>query len=368
MKGFSKIKRVSVLLIAIGFMMACGNGNKQGSEGSSGSQNKRKTFRVAWSIYSGWQPWDYANQSKILAKWGKKYGIEVELIKMDYMASIEAYVSGQVDACVMTNMEALDMPASVGIASTALIVGDYSNGNDALLTRDNLQIKDLAGREVSLVELSVSHYLFSRALEKNGMKESDVKIVNTSDSDIAPAFISNKEQKAVVTWNPMVSKIKGEKDVKQVFSSSTIPGEIIDLMVVNTEVLNANPELGNALVGTWYEVMGIMKQENKEADKALTVMAESAGCNLEEYKEQLTTTALFYTSKSALNYVKSKEIVKSMDYIRKFCFGHGLLGENASSFDQVGIQYPDGSVQGDKNNIKLYFDATYMEKAANGKL
>ncbi|MCW2119332.1 putative urea ABC transporter substrate-binding protein [Flavobacterium sp. 7A] len=365
MKKLNSVTRVIVFLLIVSLTVACGKGDKKDS---SGLESKKKTFKIAWSIYSGWQPWDYANQSKILKKWGEKYGIEIELIKMDYIASIEAYVAGQVDGCVMTNMEALDMPASAGIASTAIILGDYSNGNDALLTRDNLQIEDLMGKEVNLVELSVSHYLFSRALDKKGMKESDVKIVNTSDSDIAPAFISNKELKAVVTWNPLVMKIKEEKDVKQIFSSASIPGEIIDLMVVNTDVLNANPEIGNALVGTWYEVMGIMKQENKTADDALTIMAESGGSTLQEYKDQLKTTALFYTSKSAINYVKSKEIVKNMDYIRKFCFSHGLLGENASSFDQVGIQYPDGSVQGDKNNIKLYFDASYMEKVANDKL
>jgi len=368
MKRFNTVSQFFILLLLTGFIAACGSPAGTNSKAASKGAEKRKTFKVAWSIYSGWQPWDYANQSKILEKWAKKYGIQIELIKMDYIPSVEAYVAGQVDACVMTNMEALDMPAASGASSTALIVGDYSNGNDALLTRDNLQIKDLGGKEINLVELSVSHYLLSRALEKNGMKESDVKIVNTSDADIAPAFISNKSQKAVVTWNPLVMNIKKEKDVTQIFASSSIPGEILDLMMVKTDVLNSNPELGNALAGTWYEVMSIMKKEDKAADEALSIMAESAGCSLQEYKDQLKTTAMFYTPKSALSYVKSKEVIKSMDYVRKFCFSHGLLGENASSFDQIGIKYPNGEVQGDKNNIQLHFDATYMEKAANGQL
>ena len=33
----------------------------------------------------------------------------------------------------MTNMKALDMPAASGVPTTAILVGDYSNGNDALL-------------------------------------------------------------------------------------------------------------------------------------------------------------------------------------------------------------------------------------------
>jgi NitT/TauT family transport system substrate-binding protein len=357
-----------ILLLLTGFLAACSSPSGGESKGEGATAGKSKKFKVAWSIYSGWQPWDYADQSKILEKWAKKYGIEIELIKMDYIPSVEAYVAGQVDACVMTNMEALDMPAASGVTSTVLLLGDYSNGNDALLTRDNLQVKDLAGKEVNLVELSVSHYLLSRALEKNGLKESDVTIVNTSDSDIAPAFISNTSQKAVVTWNPLVMEIKKQADVQQIYVSADLPGEILDLMVVKTAVLKDNPELGNALAGAWYEVMAIMKKEDKAAEEALAIMAESAGCSLQDYKEQLKTTAMFYTPKSALSYAKSKAVIQSMDYVRKFCFSHGLLGENATSYDQIGIQYPNGEIQGDKNNIQLYFDSSFMEKAANATL
>jgi NitT/TauT family transport system substrate-binding protein len=51
-----------------------------------------------------------------------------------------------------------------------------------------------------------------------------------------------------------------------------------------------------------------------------------------------------------------------MDFVRNFCFTHGLLGENARSVDVVGISYADGSVQGNKNNVKLRFDPRLMER------
>ena len=52
-------------------------------------------------------------------------------------------------------------------------------------------MKDLKGRAVTLVELSVSHYLLARALDMNGMIERDVKVVNTSDADIAATFVAD---------------------------------------------------------------------------------------------------------------------------------------------------------------------------------
>jgi NitT/TauT family transport system substrate-binding protein len=328
----------------------------------------KPVIKVAWSIYAGWMPWDYANHAGIIKKWADKYSLNIELVRMDYIPSIEAYVAGQVDGCVMTNMECLDMPAASGIESTALIIGDYSNGNDALLVRDNLKIKDMKGISVNLVELSVSHYLMARCLEMNGLKEKDVKIINTSDSDIAPLFLSNKSQKAVVTWNPMVMEIEQNPGISKIFTSADIPGEIIDLMVVNTAKLKKYPELGKALTGAWYEVMEIMTRKDKSADDALTVMAKAAECSLTEYKAQLKTTAMFYTAQSAVDFTSSSDLKKKMDFVRQFCFSHGLLGENAKSVDVIGISYPDKTIQGDKNNVKFHFDVTYMKMAADKSL
>ena len=332
------------------------------------STQAKKKFTFARSIYAGWQPWVYADESGILKKWANKYGIEIELVKMDYIPSIEAYVAKKADACVMTNMECLDMPAASGIKSRIIIVGDFSNGNDAILTRDKLGVKDLAGQEIYLVELSVSHYLLVRALEENGLKESDVSIFNTSDSDIAAAFIANQSQKAVVTWNPLVMEIMQERGITNIYDSAKTPGEILDLLVLHDDVLAASPEFGYALTGAWYEVMAIMSKRGATANAALEIMANDAGGSVTEYKQQLKTTAMFYTPAEGVAYTEGNEIKKNMDLVRRFCFDHGLLGENARSVNEVGIEYPDGMVQGDKKNVQFIFDTSFMQKAANGKL
>lgn len=333
------------------------------------SMAEKTKVKIGWSIYVGWMPWDYADASGILKKWGDKYDVDLQLLpKMDYIASIEAYVSGQLDACVMTNMEALDMPCASGINSTALIIGDYSNGNDAILTRDGISIDNIKGYSVYLVELSVSHYLLDRFLRTKGLKEKDVKIVNTSDSDIAPMFISNESAKVVVTWNPLVMEIMKTPGITNIYDSSQIPGEILDLLMVRTDLLEKNPNVGKALVGAWYEVMGIMSKRGTDSEKALTHMADEAGCSLIEYKNQLKTTMMFWTSKSAVDYAGSAEIKQNMDYVRNFCFDHGLLGENAPSVDIVGIQYPDGSIQGDAKNVMFIFDSKFMKMHADGEI
>jgi len=83
---------------------------------------------------------------------------------------------------------------------------------------------------------------------------------------------------------------------------------------------------------------------------------------------QLKTTAMFYKPQQAVDYTRSDEIKQKMNYVRNFCFAHGLLGENARSVDEVGIKYPDGTIQGDQENLQMIFDASFMELAADNKL
>src|SRR5438445_4711379 len=136
---------------------------------------EKKNFKVAWSIYVGWMPWDYANQSRILKKWADRYGITIQLMQInDYIESINQYTAGSFDACVMTNMDALTVPAAGGVDSTALIVGDFSNGNDGIVLKGKgKKLADIKGQPVNLVQLSVSHYLLDDAVVAIGEVAND---------------------------------------------------------------------------------------------------------------------------------------------------------------------------------------------------
>jgi NitT/TauT family transport system substrate-binding protein len=330
----------------------------------------KKNFKVAWSIYAGWMPWPYADESGILKKWADKYGIEIKLVQInDYAESINQYTAGSFDGVVLTNMDALTIPAAGGVDTTALIVGDYSNGNDAIIVKRppgaaaDPKLAELKGQKISLVQLSVSHYLLARALDSAKLKESDVTVVNTSDADIVAAF-GTSGVTSVVTWNPQVSEILQQPDARKLFDSAQIPGEIIDLAVVRTETLAENPALGKALVGAWYEVMSLMSKQDAAGIAARTSMAKESGTDLAGYEGQLKTTRLYETPADAVAFTTSPALVKTMDLVRHFSFEHGLLGDGASSPDAVGIAFPDGEILGDPKNVKLRFSTQYMSEAA----
>jgi NitT/TauT family transport system substrate-binding protein len=139
-------------------------------------------------------------------------------------------------------------------------------------------------------------------------------------------------------------------------------------MVVNTATLGANPKLGKALVGAWYETLGVMSKNDASARAAQTAMAKASGTDLAGYTSQLATTRLFVTPADAYQFVTGDSIIKNMDMVRRFSFDHGILGQGAGSVDAVGIQFPGGKFLGDPRNAKMRFDSGYMKMAMDGTL
>ncbi len=336
--------------------------------GTQAPAQERDSFRIAWSIYVGWMPWGYGDAEGIVQKWADKYDIEIEVVQInDYIESINLYTAGSFDGVTATNMDALTIPAAGGVDTTALIVGDFSDGNDGVVLKGTDSLEDIEGKRVHLVELSVSHYLLARALDSVGLSERDIRVVNTSDADIVAAF-NSRDVEAVVTWNPQLGELRRMNDANVVFDSSEIPGEIMDLLVVNTEVLEANPAFGKALAGAWYEIMERMSGDDETAIDARTAMGEAAGTDLEGYEAQLASTTMFYDPAEAVDFVESDSPQETMENVRQFAFEHGLLGERAPSPDFVGIQFADGSVLGSASNVKFRFNAEYMRMARDGEL
>lgn len=334
---------------------------------AANAANAKDSFSICWSIYVGWMPWAYGADAGIVDKWADKYGIEIDVVQInDYVESINQFTAGEFDGCTMTNMDALTIPAASGVDSTGLILGDYSNGNDGIVLKNGSTLADIEGQSVNLVELSVSHYLLARGLDSVGLSEADVEVVNTSDADMVAAYTTD-DVTAVVTWNPLLSEINAMDNSTEVFNSAQIPGEIIDMLVVNTETLAENPDFGKALVGAWYEIMSTMQGDSAAAIEARTAMAVASGTDLAGYDAQLASTEMFYSPEQALELANSDTLVSTMKNVAEFSFDHGLLGMGAPDAGFIGIEMPAGTF-GDAGNVQFRFDPSFMQMAADGAL
>lgn len=354
-----KIARVAMVAGAL-LTAAC-------SQTSGDAAKPRHEFNIGWSIYAGWMPWPYAQQAGIVKKWADKYGLKINIVQVnDYVESVNQYTAGKLDGVTVANMDALTIPAAGGKDTSAIIVGDYSNGNDGIMFKGAGDLKSLKGQSINLVELSVSHYLLARGLNSVGLAMTDVKTVNTADADIVGAFASN-DVKAAVAWNPQLSVMKAQPGAKEVFSSADIPGEILDLLAVDTATLKANPNLGKALAGIWYETTALMIRKDAQGKAARAAMAKLAGSTPEAFDSQLTTTYLYSDPKAAVVATASPSLITTMTRVRDFSFSKGLF-KGATSADAVGMAFPGGKTLGDPAHVTLRFDDSYMKLAADGKL
>jgi NitT/TauT family transport system substrate-binding protein len=361
MSRLLQLRKAALLLVAAAMFAA--------SAFSPATAAEPKTFKMAWSIYTGYMPWAYAEKSGILKKWADKYGIKIELVQInDYVESINQYTAGQYDAVADTVMDTLTIPSAGGVDTTMIIAGDYTDGNDSIFLKGKGKtLADIKGQKVYLVQYSVSHYMLWLALKKAGLTEKDIETANIADADFVAAY-NTPEVEALVAWNPATSQIRKLPDTSEVFNSSELPGEIQDIVVVNTKVLKESPEFAKALTGAWYEVLGIMQKSDKEGIDARTFMAATSGTDLADFDGQVKTTAFYYDPAKGAAFLKTPQMAEIVDRIMEFSFSHGLLGAKAKDKNFIGIELPGGKVLGDKANVKLRVDPSFMQMAADGKL
>ena len=329
-----------------------------------------RTYRVGYNIYVGFMPYGWMAENGVLDKWAEKYGVEIEVIQVnDYVGGINQFVAGDLDAMAVASMDALTIPAAGGVDTTIALAGDFSNGNDGILSKSAADIAALEGETVHLFELTVSHFLLSRALEENGLSLRDVNTVNITDADIAPAWLGSDEIQHAVAWNPMLLEMaNGVPGTNRIFDSASTPEEIVDVMMFRTDSVESNPDFVKAVVGACYETMQIMSGGDEAAESMIADLADASGGSVEDYKAQLASTHMYYTPAEALELLTSERHKTTWDFVRKFSFEVGLFGETAANEDFVGIAFPDGSVLGDPDNVKLRIDASFTQMAVDGAL
>ena len=243
----------------------------------TGGAAEAKTWRFAYNIYVGFMPYGWMAQNGILDKWADKYGVDIEVIQVnDYVGGINQCTAGEIDGMAVASMDGLTIPAAGGVDTSIVLAGDFSNGNDGIVSKDVGSIEELKGETIYLFELTVSHYLLSRALETNGMSLPDVTTVNITDADIAPAYIGSDEIRHAITWNPMLLEMRQKVDgTTMVFDSSQTPEEIVDVMLMHTETVREHPEVAKAFVGAWYETMALMSSGTPEGEAMIADCTDS---------------------------------------------------------------------------------------------
>lgn len=246
---------------------------------------RAEPLKIAYSDWPGWVAWEIGIQKG----WFKEAGVEVDFQWFDYVPSMDAYVSGKVDAVCMTNGDAL-VTGATGKPSVGIVINDFSNGNDMIVAAPGIaSIKDLKGKKVGLEEGFVEHLLLLTGLEKNGMKLEDVTIVNTPTNE-TPQVFGSKAVDAIGAWQPNSGQaLKALPGSKPVFTSADAPGIIYDLLYVSPESLEKNKDEWAKVVKVWYKIADYIRNE-ENLDEVLKILSARVKISPEEYEPFLKGT------------------------------------------------------------------------------
>ena len=245
-------------------------------------------LKLIYSDWPGWVPWEIAKQKNFFAQ----EGVAVDLLWMDYVAGMEAFAAGQADAVCMTNGDALVTGAASGKPSTAIILNDYSNGNDMVVGRPGLDsISDLKGLRVGVEVGFVGHLLLLTALEAHGMSEEDVTLVNIPTNELPQALAAGSVD-AITAWQPNSGQaLKIVPGSKRLYSSADSPGIIYDLLYVSHESLVERHDDWAKVVRVWYHIVAYM-QDPANREEMLEILSARVGLPPDEYAPFLAGTRI----------------------------------------------------------------------------
>ncbi|HQW27959.1 MAG TPA: ABC transporter substrate-binding protein [Verrucomicrobiales bacterium] len=257
-------------------------------------------LKIGYSDWPGWVAWEIG----VKKGWFKEAGVETEFVWMAYVKSMEAYTAGKLDAVCVTNGDAL-VTGATGKASVAILINDYSNGNDMIVAKPGIDsFKDLKGKTVGLEEGFVEHLLLLKGLEANGMSEGDITIKNTPTNN-TPQVFSSGEVAAIGAWQPNSGQaIKLVPGSKAVFTSKDVPGLIYDGLFCDPASVKSRRAEWVKVVEVWYRIVAYLADE-RNLDEALAILAERVGVAPAEYEPLLDGTKILSPAEALKTWEKA---------------------------------------------------------------
>jgi NitT/TauT family transport system substrate-binding protein len=311
------------------------------SSASTKTAEPKSSLRIAYSDWPGWVAWDIAIEKKYFAE----AGVDVALVWLDYVPSIETFSAGKVDAVCMTNGDAL-VAGSSGAASTGILINDYSDGNDMIVARSGIdKVADLKGKKIGVEVGFVDHLLLMEALKSVGLVESDVTVVNTKTPE-TPALLKSGKVDAIAAWQPnsgqALDDVQGSKPL---FTSADTPGLIYDLLFVTRKSLQERRADWVKVVKVWFRVAEFVNAPATRQEAA-KIMAARVKLSPEKYEKLMSGT----------HFLGAADNQKRYDKTPGFQSVHGST-EIVDRFNVANKVYKDPAT------IDPYFDASLVRDA-----
>jgi NitT/TauT family transport system substrate-binding protein len=206
-------------------------------------------------------------------------------LQVDQFGSLQdqrrAYSRGDAEAIATTLPEAIAICREVPSRCPSIVlVLDDSNGADQVVAASRWRsVAELKGQRVGLERSVLGEFMLLRAVQGQGLKLADFKL----RYDGPKALVSQLQRgvvDAIVTYAPHSDGLVADPRFRVLFSSSQIPGEVVDVLAVSPELQRRDSKLVAALVRTWWAARQLAAEEPQQAT---ALMAQRQGVTPEQF-------------------------------------------------------------------------------------
>jgi len=260
---------ISLLLTASLAMHGCGS-------------KPKPSLRIGINVWPGYEIISLAQALGYF----EEEGVSVDIVEFGSLSDTRrALETGKVDAIGTTTIEFVMINSRPGGKSAVVLrVFDYSAGADMIIAPKEIRsILELKGKPVGLEVDSVGVILLGRALELAGMEIQDVKPAATHQLAMKEMLEEGKIA-AAVTYPPRSVELLRTGEYHVLFDSRQIPGDVIDIFVVDGNVARERAEalaaFDRALDRAWDYL------QNRR-DDAIRIMANRERMSSHEFEKIL---------------------------------------------------------------------------------
>jgi len=238
------MKRITLLLGVVFLLSACQSENQQ-------------LLRIGTNIWPGYEPLYLARQKHQLGK-------NIRLIEYPSASEvIRAFRNRSLEAASLTLDEVLSLRES-NIPVKIVLVHDVSYGADVMVAKPGIHsVKDLRGKRVGVESGALGAFFLTRALELSGMSLKDINVVNLDANLHEDAFKEGRID-AAVTFEPVRTRLLNQ-GYEEIFNSRQLPNEILDVLVVHSDIYERYPKRIRKLLDSWFETVEFLKHHENEA-------------------------------------------------------------------------------------------------------
>jgi NitT/TauT family transport system substrate-binding protein len=245
--------------------------------GSAQAVGELKPYRVGFNAWIGSIAFFVAKEKGFF----KEEGLDVQTKSFSSPGDgLNPLLTGDLDAVLSTADSVIIVLDKAPGQLKVVYLTDTSAGADAVLARPEIaNVKAMKGKKVAATLGQCNHLLLQKALEKAGLTEKDIELVNMNPDDAGAAFAAGKVDVAV-TWEPWITKASEGKKGHVIFSSKDTPNLILDVLAISAKTGERKAAETRAFIKGLNKGYDFVKQHGDEA-------AVLAGKALEQKPEEV---------------------------------------------------------------------------------